>query len=247
MSTPALRATGLDVDRGSTAVLQNFDFEIPEGSFVALVGPNGAGKSTLITTILGTLAPSRGSLEVLGGAPGSHAAAVGYVPQGKTHDVSFPALAFELVMTGVAPSWPFSGSGEVAVARALDRVGGSHLATRSVSELSGGELQRVFLARALARSPRLLILDEPATGIDVTGEADMYSVLEAFQRESGATVLMATHDLDAAEHHASHVLLMARRQVAFGTPEAALSESNLRTAFSHVGHAHPLGLVHDDA
>ena len=105
----------------------------------------------------------------------------------------------------------------------------------------------MFLARALARSPRLLILDEPATGIDVTGEADMYSVLEAFQRESGATVLMATHDLDAAEHHASHVLLMARHQVAFGTPEAALSESNLRTAFSHVGHAHPLGVVHDDA
>ena len=228
-------------------MLRQLDFEVPDGSFIALIGPNGAGKSTLIATILGTLAPKRGSIEVLGGRPGSHAAAVGYVPQGKTHDTSFPALASDLVMTGVAPSWPFAGSGGAAVASALERVGGAHLAARPVSELSGGELQRVFLARALARSPRLLILDEPATGIDVTGEADMYALLEAFQKDSGATVLMATHDLDAAEHHASHVLLMARRQVAFGTPEAALSESNLRTAFSHVGHAHPLGMVHDDA
>jgi zinc transport system ATP-binding protein len=161
--------------------------------------------------------------------------------------MSFPALASELVMTGVASSWPFAAPRKADVARALQQVGGSHLATRSVSELSGGELQRVFLARALARNPRLLILDEPATGIDVSGEADMYGVLEAFQRQTGATVLMATHDLDAAEHHASHVLLMARRQVAFGAPEAALSERNLRTAFSHVGHAHPLGMAHDGA
>ena len=247
MSVLALRASALDVDRGGAVVLQGFDFEVPEGSFAALIGPNGAGKSTLIAAILGILIPSRGSLEVLGGAPGENAGAVGYVPQRKSLDVSFPALASELVMTGVEPRWPFARSRKAVVTRALERVGGGHLAGRSVSDLSGGELQRVFLARALARSPRMLILDEPATGIDVTGEADMYGMLEAFQEETGATVVMATHDLDAAEHHASHVLLMARRQVAFGAPEVALSEAHLRTAFSHVGHAHPLGMTHSDA
>jgi zinc transport system ATP-binding protein len=110
-----------------------------------------------------------------------------------------------------------------------------------LGRLSGGQLQRVYLARALVRRPRLLLLDEPATGVDRLGEVDLYRHLEAYQEETGATILMITHDWEAA-HHASHVLVLNRRVIGFGPPERALSEECLRQAFGHLGHEHALFL-----
>jgi len=121
---------------------------------------------------------------------------------------------------------------------ALDRVGAAHLAGKQLSQLSGGELQRVYLARALARDIRVLILDEPESGIDVAGTSDLYDQLDSFRAESNGTVVLVTHDWDAALHHATHVLLMRSRQISFGTPSEALSEAHVRDAFGHVGHEH---------
>ncbi|WP_038057726.1 metal ABC transporter ATP-binding protein [Thermus amyloliquefaciens] len=239
----ALEAQDLSVRFGEFKALKGIHLKVPEGAFVAVVGPNGAGKSTLLKAILG-LVPFRGEVRVFGRPLAeSDPLWFGYVPQIKAFDRSFPALSLELVATGLRRRWPFRLSPrerEEALA-ALRRVGAEALAFRPLGRLSGGQLQRVYLARALIRRPRILLLDEPATGVDRVGEVDLYRYLEAYQQESGATVLMITHDWEAA-HHASHVLVMNRRVVGFGPPEKALSEECLRQAFGHLGHAHELFL-----
>ncbi|NDC89344.1 MAG: hypothetical protein EB075_11185, partial [Bacteroidetes bacterium] len=101
------------------------------------------------------------------------------------------------------------------------------------------ELQRAMLARALVRNPHLLVLDEPATGIDAEGSSDLYAILDAYHdSHPRATVVMVTHDLDAARHHASHVLVLQRGQIAFGAPQEVLTEAVLRSVFGHEGHDH---------
>jgi zinc transport system ATP-binding protein len=182
-----------------------------------------------------------GSIRIWGFPPGEVPPNwVGYVPQLKGFDRSFPALAIELVVSGLRRHWPFligRDERKQAIA-ALEKVGASHLANRRLGRLSGGELQRVYLARSLIRRPRLLLLDEPATGVDVVGEADLYRYLEAYQAESRATILMITHDWEAAQHHASAVLVLNRRVIGYGPPEKVLCHECLSQAFGHVGHAH---------
>jgi len=239
----AVEFEDVSVRFGTYTALEGVNLKIPAGAFVAIIGPNGAGKSTLIKLVLGLLRPTTGRVLVFGTpAPKAPPEWLGYVPQFKTLDRSFPALAIELVATGIRRRWPFRiGPGErEASLEALRRVRGEELAYRRLARLSGGELQRVYLARAFVRRPRLLLLDEPATGMDVLGEADMYRMLERYQREQGATVLMITHDWEAARHHATHVLVLNRRVIGFGPPERALSDECLRRAFGHVGHPHEL-------
>ncbi|AEB12129.1 metal ABC transporter ATP-binding protein [Marinithermus hydrothermalis] len=238
---PVLEVGGLTVRFGDHQALERVAFTVPEGAFVAIVGPNGGGKSTLIKAVLGLVEPAQGHLRVLGRRPREVPPGwIGYVPQVKTLDRTFPALAFELVVSGLRRRWPMrvSRAERTAALEALARVGAAHLVERPLARLSGGELQRVYLARALVRRPELVLLDEPATGIDAVGEQDLYRLLEAYQRETRATILMVTHDWEAARHHASHVLVLNRRLIGFGPPERALSEECLRRAFGHVGHAH---------
>lgn len=228
---------------GDHLAVANVSLAVPEGAFVGVIGPNGGGKSTLLKSILGLVVPSSGSVRVFGGAPESVAPnAVGYIPQFKTLDRRFPAKAIELVVTGMRSSWPWRirpAEREKATA-ALEMAGAAPLAERAISHLSGGELQRVFLARALVREPRLILLDEPATGMDPEGRADLYEILEARRRATGATIVMVTHDWGVAYHHATRVLMLDRRAIAYGPPDEALSEASLREAFGHVGHAHAM-------
>ena len=239
----ALEIQDLSVRFGEFWALEGVSLSVPEGAFVAIVGPNGAGKSTLLKAVLG-LIPFLGEVRAFG-LPLAQADPMwfGYVPQIKTFDRSFPALALELVLTGLRRRWPFriSPAEREEARKVLKRVGAEDLAERPLGRLSGGQLQRVYLARALIRRPRILLLDEPATGVDRVGEADLYHYLEDYQKASGAAVLMITHDWEAA-HHATHVLVLNRKVVGFGPPEKALTEACLRQAFGHVGHAHGLFL-----
>ena len=233
----------LGVRFGDHPVLDGITFEADPGDFVAVVGPNGAGKSTLIRVLLGLLTPGTGRAHVFGKEPSAvDPGLVGYVPQIKGLDRTFPARAVDLVLTGVHQLWPFWVRPEERE-RALDalsRVGAEALADRSLEGLSGGELQRVYLARSLARQPRLILLDEPATGIDVAGAADLYDVLEDDQATRDTTIVMVTHDWNAAYHHATHVLLIDGTQVGFGQPQEVLTDACLRKAFGHTGHAHAM-------
>ena len=243
MPAPAVSVSDLTVRFGDHRVLDDITFEAHQGDFVAVVGPNGAGKTTLLKVLLGLASPDNGIARIFGKPPReSDPGVVGYVPQIKTLDRSFPAQSVELVVSGLYEHWPFSLSEEDRE-RALDalrHVDAEDLAERALSRLSGGELQRVYLARSLIRTPRVVILDEPATGIDVVGSTDLYELLDDYQETHQATVLMVTHDWNAAYHHATHVLLLDGRQVGYGPPETALKEECLREAFGHIGHAHAM-------
>lgn len=243
MNDYAVEVKNLSVTFGYHQALIDLNLKIPRGAFVAIVGPNGAGKSTFLKVLLGLVSPDSGQVSVCGRAPQDvPPESIGYVPQAKTMDRRFPALAIELVYTGLKYRWPWqlSKADRQQALTAMEQVGAAHLVKRPIGKLSGGELQRVCLARTIVRQPSLVMLDEPATGIDAIGERDMYRLLEAYQKESAATLLMITHDWHAVTHHADHVLLLNRRQISFGPPGKALSEDNLRIAYGHIGHEHEL-------
>lgn len=242
-ASPSVRVDNLSIAYGAHEALHNVALEVEKGSFVAVLGPNGSGKTSLIKALVGIVPPARGRVLIFGLPP--HLAGtglIGYVPQVKTLERQFPATALELIVSGLRGRWPARISGEEKddAIEALQGVGGAHLYARQLSALSGGELQRIYLARSLIRRPRLVLLDEPATGIDAAGASDLYDVLESYQRRHDATIIMVTHDWNAAFHHATHVLLLNREQISYGQSEDVLSEQNLRRAFGHVGHEHAM-------
>lgn len=226
---------------GAVMALEDVGFDLDRGQTLAIVGPNGAGKSTLIRVVLGLVRPLRGHAAILGKNAGVDPRRIGYVPQLKTFDRSFPATALELVVSGARMRWPALVSvGERELAhRALAGVGAGHLLGRPLAGLSGGELQRVYLARALIRRPDVVLLDEPATGVDFLGEHDLYDLLESYQEDSAAAIAMITHDLTAARYHSDRVLVLNRRTHGFGTPAEVLTDDCLRAAYGHLGHEHP--------
>lgn len=238
--------TVLKVEKASLSLLGNtifeeIDFEIPEASFFSIIGPNGAGKSFLIKVLLGLYRLESGSALVLEKpARKSNHKQIGYVPQYKTFNRNFPARVDEFVASGLSSGWPFrlNKNTKDKVKLALDRIKSSKLYMKSMSELSGGELQRVYLARAFVRPRKLLILDEPSTGIDMMGEADLYELLEDYREENSSSIVMVTHDVEVARHHSSHVLLMNKKQISFGNPESSLQTEYLNRAFGHSQHKH---------
>ena len=231
------------VTLGDHQVLESINLSIKRNTFVAIVGPNGAGKSTFLRVLLGLVKPSKGKIFLFGkDIRHVNPQLVGYVPQVKTMDRSFPAISIELVLSGLNRGWPWHQrkKDQEKAYTALEQVGAAHLAKRPLGRLSGGELQRICLARSIVHEPKLVMLDEPATGIDTIGEADMYNLLEEYQAKSKATILMITHDWHAATHHSDDVLLLNKKQISFGSPKDALNEDNLRRAFGHIGHEHTL-------
>lgn len=239
---PAVHAHHVSLRFGDAPILEDVSFDLQPGGFLAIVGPNGAGKSTLVKVVLGLITPQEGHAAIFGQSAGAEPRRIGYVPQLKTFDRTFPATAQELVITGLRQSWPARAKPDELehAQRALERVGAGGLARRPLARLSGGELQRAYLARALVRRPELVLLDEPATGVDFLAEHDLYDLLESYQADSGATVAMVTHDLAAARYHASMVLVLNRRVHGYGPPEAVLCDECLEQAFGHRHHAHAL-------
>jgi zinc transport system ATP-binding protein len=239
---PALHFHHVTVQFGEVEVLQDINFNLDKGDFLAIVGPNGAGKSTLIKVVLGLVKPKKGHAALFGRDAGEQPEHIGYVPQLKTFDRSFPATALELVVTGLKRSWPvrISNFEKDKACSALVQVGAERLTKRPLAKLSGGELQRVFLARALVREPEIVLLDEPATGVDFLAEHDLYDLLERYQKGREATLVMITHDLAAARYHASKVAVLNRKLHGFGDPVEVLTQRTLQETFGHLGHEHSL-------
>jgi zinc transport system ATP-binding protein len=237
---PALHVHRVSVHFNKVMALEDVSFDLSRGQTLAIVGPNGAGKSTLIRVVLGLVRPERGHAAIFGKNAGIDPRRIGYVPQLKTFDRSFPATALELVVSGSRLRWPaVIGVEERERAnRALESVGAGHLLRRRLAGLSGGELQRVYLARALVRTPDVVLLDEPATGVDFLGEHDLYDLLERYQQATDSAIAMITHDLSAARYHADRVLVLNRKAHGYGTPDEVLTDECLRSAYGHVGHRH---------
>ena len=221
MSRPALDVTGLTVRLGGRRVLEEVSFALDAGEFMGLIGPNGAGKTTALRSILGLLRADAGRVEVDGSAGQAARSRIGYVPQRHEFARDFPITVEDAVMTGRVRriGWlrrPKTDDYEAA-AEALDRVQMSSLATRPVGELSGGQRQRVLVARALALHPRLLLLDEPFTGLDMPTQELLLELFRELSQEDKA-VLMTTHDLVGALHECSRICLLNRSIVADGPP-----------------------------
>jgi len=230
----AVHTHNLSLSLGESQALADISCCVKEGEFVAVLGPNGAGKSTFLKILLGLLEPSSGDVTVFDRPPRQvDPQWIGYVPQAKTLDRGFPALSTELVITGLHRTWVrrLRTADRKTALEALAMVGASHLADRPVGALSGGELQRIYLARALVRKPRLILLDEPATGIDTVGETDFYRLLDRYRTEHKATILMVTHDWEVASHHACRVMVLNHRLIGFGEPAEAMCEECLQSAY----------------
>lgn len=221
MSEPTVEVRGLSVAYGQRVVLTDVDLTFDRGELVALLGPNGAGKTTLLRALLG-LVPTRAGEVTLGGLPHRQAwRTVGYVPQRHEFAWDFPLSVEQVVMTGLTRRigwlrWP-GASDHKAVRRALRRVRMDDLARRPVGQLSGGQRQRVLIARALATSPKVLLLDEPFTGVDVPTQELLVELLRE-AAEEGMTIVMTTHDLPQALDIADRVCLVNGTIVADGDP-----------------------------
>ncbi len=209
-------------------------FALPAGSVTGLIGPNGSGKSTLLKAIAGVLKPVAGRIELDGADIRTQASRIAFVPQREEVNWDFPVTALDVVLMGRyrASGWlrrPGSKDREAASA-ALTRLGLGGMEGRHISQFSGGQQQRIFLARAIVQDPALVLLDEPFTGIDTGNRAVLHQAIRAFSA-AGVTVLMATHDLDEVASTCSHVCCLNRRLVAFGPTAETYTPANLKAAF----------------
>ena len=199
------------------AVLQDLNFAVFSGDYLCIVGENGSGKSTLMKTILGLQQPVRGRILTLDGLRKNE---IGYLPQQTQVQKDFPASVREIVLSGCqgrCGSRPFYNKEEKQLAAdAMEKMQIAQLAKRCYRELSGGQQQRGLLARALCATRKMLLLDEPVSGLDPKATAEMYALIEKLNREDGITVIMISHDIAAAVKYASHILHIGDA-VFFGT------------------------------
>lgn len=229
-------AADVSVVLGGRAVLDSISLEMHAGEIVALIGPNGAGKTTLLRVLLGLL-PYQGRVLVLGKPPAQLTRAerqqIGYVPQALQFDRTMPLLTRELL-------WAMLGErvhSRAAMQGVLTAVDAAHLLDKPIRTLSGGELQRVIIAAALAQQPKLLLLDEPATGIDVGVRVQFYELIERLRHEQGMGVLIVSHDLSVVSRYATRVVCIHHRLVCTGTPDEVLQMPTLEALYGH-----PIGI-----
>jgi len=199
-------------------VLEDITLDIEENTCVGILGPNGAGKSTLLKVILGLLPPTRGEVRVFGLAP--HLARgqgyfMGYLPQRPLGNPRFPVSVLDVVLMGRYGKIglirrPRREDRDAALGH-LSRLGIGHLAHRPIGDLSGGEQQRVFIARALAVNPRLLILDEPTISLDACSQDELYDLVRRLQEELHLTVIIVSHDIGAVASHVDDIICLNRR------------------------------------
>ena len=209
---------GLAVTLGGKTVLHQVDFTMNAGEIVTIVGPNGSGKSTLLRTIIGAVRPETGRVTLKPGLK------IGYVPQKLQIDATLPISARRFLdLPRRVPE---------AVARAaLARVSAEDLADRPLNDLSGGQLQRILLARALIGDPDLLLLDEPTQGLDQPGSAEFYRLIEEVRRDLGCAVLMVSHELHVVMAASDRVICLNGHVCCHGTPEHVASAPEYRALF----------------
>jgi zinc transport system ATP-binding protein len=227
MPVPAVELRGVTLRLNGHLVLDRITLTVQEGEFWGIIGPNGGGKTTLLRTILGILKPQEGVVKVLGVSPKEAVKRgwLGYLPQ-RTTGRSFPVSALEVVMLGECNSRnffkPFKEKEREAALKALSLVGLEHKAQEPFPHLSGGEQQRVLVAMALVSRPRILLLDEPNTGVDVVAQEGLYQVLKRLKEELSITILMVTHDVGVVSHFVDRIACLNTTLHFSGDPWGAM-------------------------
>lgn len=222
---PALEVEGLRACISNNVILDKVSFAVDEGELAALIGANGAGKTTLLKVLTGIIKPAGGSVRLFGKPlTKDNRKLISYLPQKSNFDPHFPLRVSDVVQLGWT-SWSlfhrYRKAEKERVEWCLAQVDMADFAHRPIGELSGGQQQLVFLARSLYGNPRLLLLDEPTTGLDVTARQRFYRLLKELKQKLSLTVLIVTHDLEAVVAHADRVILLANKKVAYqGSPKA---------------------------
>ena len=222
MKDPIIQCDQLSLLLGGMKVLDKVTLSVHDGDFLGIIGPNGGGKTTLLRVILGLEAPSAGSVRVFGGAPGSFPARIGYVPQRLFFDRDFPISIRELVLMGRISNKKlfhhYNKRDREKSDQAICTTGLERLAERRIGDLSGGELQRALIARALAGDPELLLLDEPTASIDPQMKTTIYDLLEHLKEK--LTIVLVTHDVGTISRYVTRI---ASLNVTLELYESALS------------------------
>lgn len=218
-----IKVRNVSVKFQSDNILTDLSFDILKGDYVGIVGPNGSGKTTLIKTILGLITPSSGSIS-FEGSKGIHEFYhhMGYLPQNKgVSDPRFPAIVKEIVSLGLLSNKGFykkiDRKDESAIYNVLHLLDIENLKNKLIGQLSGGEQQRVLLARAMVNSPQVLILDEPTTALDPQSRDSFYHILGQLNKEQGTTILLITHDVGTIGNYANKLLYIDERLIFYGT------------------------------
>ena len=256
-----VRSATITYRNGHTA-MRDASFVAPSGTITALVGVNGSGKSTLFKAIMGFVRLARGSISIFG-MPVAEALGqnlVAYVPQSEEVDWNFPVLVEDVVMMGRYGRMGFLRRprpiDHEAVAVALSRVGMTEFRKRQIGELSGGQRKRVFLARALAQDSRVILLDEPFTGVDLKTESAIIDLLKE-QREEGRVMLVSTHDLGSVPEFCDRTVLVKGTVLTYGPTAEVFTQANLEMTFGGAlrhfilseqrnGGSYPIGVITDD-
>ena len=223
----------LKVKLDNNIILDNVNLHVNCGEVVGVVGPNGAGKTTLLNTILGEV-PYQGKIAFrISGSP-SKKPKIGYVPQKLQFDLSSPISVTDLVASAISfhPVWRGINKDLLEeVKSVLSLFSAEHLFKRRIGELSGGELQRVLLAIAMTPEPELLLLDEPASGVDVKGLSLFYQIVDDLRRKHDIAVILVTHDLAGVSSYVDRLILLNRSVIAEGEPKEVLSDEKLVKTF----------------
>lgn len=240
-NAPAVEVRDLGVLRNGQTLVEGLSFSLGRGEALAVVGPNGAGKTTLLSAIAGLVRPSSGEVRIFGHPPGQHLC-LGYLPQHPQVEWNFPATVLDVVLMGRV--------GRAGILRrltpqdrrkaeaALRQVGLEALASRHIRDLSGGEKQRMLVARALAQEAQILLLDEPLAGLDMPGQEGILELLRELTVR-GLAILAALHELDLVDRYFCRVLLLRTRPVALGDPKEVLTAEALRAAYGAALHLLP--------
>ncbi|KGE16771.1 metal ABC transporter ATP-binding protein [Paenibacillus wynnii] len=224
----------LNVDYFGNSALEDVSIEIPFGHIVGIIGPNGAGKSTLIKALLEVIKKRTGTIMVEGRSISEFKRKIAYVPQKNDIDLSFPITVKDTVLTGTYPNLRlFQRPGKKErerVEHCMAMVDISDLANKQISNLSGGQLQRVFIARALAQQAHVFFLDEPFVGIDLVSEKIIVDLLKQL-REEGKTILVVHHDLHEVEEYFDKIIILNKKMIAFGDVKDTFTTENIRRAY----------------
>jgi len=235
----AIDVNNLSYSYGNFKVLSDITFSVRKGDFFIVIGPNGSGKTTLMKVVAGILKPQNGRLEILGQPIDQYtrkalARTIAFVPQ--TLPVDFPFSVTEVVLMGRSPYLGMLGleqERDLEIARqAIAFTGVEHLAHRKLDQLSGGEQQRVFIARAICQEPEVILLDEPTASLDLAHQVRLLDLMEKLKREKGVTVVMISHDVNLAAMYADSLLLLNKGQiVSRGNPDQVLTFQTLEEVY----------------
>jgi zinc/manganese transport system ATP-binding protein len=230
-----ITAENLKAGYRETVVWREASFTIDQGEFVAVIGPNGAGKTTLFRLLLGLQRPLGGTLRIFDGEPRQGSPRIGYVPQQHVIDSESHIESLELVRLGLSgKQWGFSmfdGRDRKAAMSSMESVGAAELAHRPLAELSGGELQRIFLSEALVSKPDVLLLDEPLSNLDMKREKDLLRLVNGVVRSRNVTALLIAHNINPLLPYLDKVIYIANGKVASGKPEEVLTSESLSSLY----------------